>query len=111
MSNNNPGQRVRKSVAVAALFAGLALALPARAETTAPECDAPLDLIRLANPLPRLAKKLTLGEPITIVAIGSSSTAGSGSEKVSGPTLKGCSGQMVSGRAFFGKRKVSSLRK
>jgi acyl-CoA thioesterase I len=82
LSNNYPGQRVRKSVAVAALFAGLALALPARAETTAPECDAPLDLIRLANPLPRLAKKLTLGEPITIVAIGSSSTAGAGASSV-----------------------------
>ena len=78
MSNDNPGQRVRKSVAAAALFAGLALTLPAHAETAAPACDAPLDLIRLANPLPHIAKKLTLGEPITIVAIGSSSTAGAG---------------------------------
>jgi len=78
LSNDNPGQRVRKSVAAAALFAGLALTLPAHAETAAPACDAPLDLIRLANPLPHIAKKLTLGEPITIVAIGSSSTAGAG---------------------------------
>ncbi len=82
MPSDNPGQRVRKSVAVAALFAGLALTLPARAETTAPDCDAPLDLIRLANPLPRIAKKVTLGEPITIVAIGSSSTAGAGASSV-----------------------------
>ena len=71
MSNDNPGQRVKKSAAAAALFAGLALTLPAHAETAAPACDAPLDLIRLANPLPHIAKKLTLGEPITIVAIGS----------------------------------------
>ena len=78
LSNDNPGQRVKISVAAAALFAGFALTLPARAEATAPECDAPLDLIRLANPLPHIAKKLTLGEPITIVAIGSSSTAGAG---------------------------------
>ena len=65
-------------VAAAALFAGLGLALPARAEIVPPTCDTPLDLIRLANPLPHIAKKLTLGEPVTIVAIGSSSTAGAG---------------------------------
>jgi acyl-CoA thioesterase-1 len=82
LSSDNPGQRVRKSVAAAALFAGLALALPARAETATPECDAPLDLTRLANPLPHIAKKVTLGEPITIVAIGSSSTAGAGASSV-----------------------------
>ena len=67
-----------KPIAVAALLAGLVLPLPARAETAAPTCDAPLDLIRLANPLSRLAHKLATGEPITIVAIGSSSTAGAG---------------------------------
>ncbi len=82
MSNDNPGQRGKKSIAVAALFAGLALALPARAETVSPECDAPLDLIRLTNPLTHVAKKLTLGQPITIVAIGSSSTAGAGASSV-----------------------------
>jgi len=53
------------------------MALPARADTV-PVCDAPIDLIRLANPLPHFAKKLTLGQPVTIVAIGSSSTAGAG---------------------------------
>jgi acyl-CoA thioesterase I len=75
--NQRPEKRVRNSVAAAALLAGLALALPARADT-APVCDAPLDLIRLANPLPHFAKKVTLGEPVTVVAIGSSSTAGAG---------------------------------
>jgi len=78
LSSENPGQWVTKLVAAAALFAGLGLALPARAEIVAPTCDTPLDLIRLANPLPHIAKKLTLGEPVTIVAIGSSSTAGAG---------------------------------
>ncbi len=78
MSSDNPGQRGKTSIAAAALIAGLALTMPARAESTAPDCDAPLDLIRLANPLPHIAKKVTLGEPITIVAIGSSSTAGAG---------------------------------
>lgn len=78
MSSDKPGQRAKKSVAAAALFAGLALALPVRAETSAPACDAPLDLIRLANPLSHVAKKISAGESITIVAIGSSSTAGAG---------------------------------
>src|SRR5215470_5791585 len=53
------------------------MTIPARADTV-PVCDAPIDLIRLANPLPHFAKKLTLGQPVTIVAIGSSSTAGAG---------------------------------
>jgi acyl-CoA thioesterase I len=78
LSDVNPGQRVKTSIAAAALFAGLALTLPARAETATPDCDAPVDLTRLANPLQNIAKKITLGEPITIVAIGSSSTAGAG---------------------------------
>jgi acyl-CoA thioesterase I len=86
LRNERPEQRVRNSVAVAALLAGLAAALPARADTAA-VCDAPLDLIRLANPLPHFAKKVNLGEPVTIVAIGSSSTAGAGatSSKASYP--------------------------
>jgi acyl-CoA thioesterase-1 len=78
LRSDKPGQRLKKSFAAAALFAGLAVALPARAETPAPICDGPLDLIRLANPLPHIARKLTTGEPITIVAIGSSSTSGAG---------------------------------
>ena len=38
----------------------------------------PLDVVRLANPLTHVAHKLAGGQPITIVAIGSSSTAGAG---------------------------------
>ena len=70
--------RAMKRTTVAALFAALALPLSARAETPALTCDTPLDLIRLANPLSHVAQKLTDGAPITIVAIGSSSTAGAG---------------------------------
>ena len=56
------------------------LALPARAQ--APGCNASLDLVRLANPLPRLAARLASGQPITIVAVGSSSTAGTGASSL-----------------------------
>ena len=70
--------RAMKRTTVAALLAALALPLSARAETPALTCDTPLDLIRLANPLSHVAQKLTAGAPITIVAIGSSSTAGAG---------------------------------
>ena len=63
---------------VAALLATLTLPLTARAETPTPNCDTPLDLIRFANPLQHFAQKLATGGAITIVAIGSSSTAGAG---------------------------------
>jgi lysophospholipase L1-like esterase len=67
-----------RPLAVAALIAGLGLPLPARAQTAQPTCDAALDLTRLVHPLSRVAHKLSIHEPITIVAIGSSSTAGAG---------------------------------
>ena len=50
---------------------------PAQAAAPVP-CSAPADLVRLTHPLARTARKLAAGEPITIVAIGSSSTAGAG---------------------------------
>jgi acyl-CoA thioesterase-1 len=60
-------------------FAALAavLALPAAAQAQ-PACDAPLNLLRLANPLTHVARKLASRAPIVIVAVGSSSTAGFG---------------------------------
>jgi lysophospholipase L1-like esterase len=58
--------------------AALVVALPLAARADAPRCEAPLDLIRFANPLSHMAQKLASGQPITIVAIGSSSTAGAG---------------------------------
>jgi lysophospholipase L1-like esterase len=50
----------------------------ARAEDAQQICDAPLSVVRLAHPLAHVARKLITGEAITIVAIGSSSTAGAG---------------------------------
>ena len=76
MSGFDFAYRAIKLTAVAALFATLPLS--ARAETPALSCDTPLDLIRLANPLSHVGQKLTAGLPVTIVALGSSSTAGAG---------------------------------
>jgi acyl-CoA thioesterase I len=58
--------------------------VPAYAESAAPvqtvavACNAPADLVRLINPLKRVAQRIAGGLPLTIVAIGSSSTAGAG---------------------------------
>jgi acyl-CoA thioesterase I len=54
----------------------LVTAAPAIAQT--PVCETPANIVRLNNALPRVAAKLAAGQPITIVAIGSSSTAGAG---------------------------------
>jgi hypothetical protein len=45
---------------------------------TAPACVAPAELTRLGHTLTRTARRLTAAEPLTIVAIGSSSTSGAG---------------------------------
>lgn len=77
--------RAAKPLALMAFAAASIVALPIgsvlssqAAEAVSAKCDAPLDLLRLALPLPHIAHKLATSEPITIVAIGSSSTAGSG---------------------------------
>ena len=68
---------------VAAFAAGFACA-PAHAQdkpataAAAPNCSAPDDVARLMNPLSRTGKRIAAGEPVKIVAIGSSSTAGAG---------------------------------
>jgi acyl-CoA thioesterase I len=54
------------------------LVLPARAQAPASGCNVSLDQVRLANPLPRFAHRLASGQPITVVAVGSSSTLGVG---------------------------------
>jgi acyl-CoA thioesterase I len=95
-------------VAAAALLAALALALalPARAEAPVPNCDPPLDLTRLALPLSHVAQKLAAGEPITIVAIGSSSTAGAGA---SSPAWSYPSRLEVELKKHFPKQSISVL--
>ena len=66
------------------ILAGAAIAwgalFPAAAGAVEPvhACTIPRDLARLTYPLPRLAQRLAAGGPITIVALGSSSTAGAG---------------------------------
>jgi acyl-CoA thioesterase I len=65
-----------KRFAAIALFTAAAWPLTAFAQS--PGCDTRLDQVRFASPLLRVAHKLTRAEPITIVAIGSSSTAGAG---------------------------------
>ena len=56
----------------------LGMMMPVRAQAPASGCNISVDQVRLANPLARFAHKLMSGEPITLVAIGSSSTAGAG---------------------------------
>jgi acyl-CoA thioesterase I len=68
--------RAAKHIAVAALVAAVTLPIAARAEQ--PSCDVQRDLVRFAVPLTHVGHKLSTGQPITIVAIGSSSTAGAG---------------------------------
>lgn len=71
--------RAIKPLAFAVLFACLVAPLSAQAEPTGtPPCNPRLDIVRLSVPLNRVAHKLATGEPITIVALGSSSTAGAG---------------------------------
>jgi acyl-CoA thioesterase I len=72
-------------LAGAMLVALVPLALPSAARALQPPasaCEAPVSLLRLRAPLARTAARLAAKEPVVIVAIGSSSTAGSGA---SGP--------------------------
>ena len=72
------GFRSATWLALAALAA--AMPIPASSQDTvkATACVAPADLTRLDYALSRTARRLAGGESITIVAIGSSSTAGAG---------------------------------
>jgi lysophospholipase L1-like esterase len=70
---------VYRELSWAALAAALFYALfGAAAAQATPNCNASADTVRLANPLSRVAHRLAAGQPIKIVAIGSSSTAGAG---------------------------------
>jgi acyl-CoA thioesterase I len=65
------------SLCVAAIGCLLAV-VPAMAGAEAPACTVPSALNRLDQPLRHVAQHIAAGAPITIVAIGSSSTAGAG---------------------------------
>ena len=56
----------------------LATPLASLKPATAPTCSAPTDLAHLDHTLVRTTQRLAAGLPITIVAVGSSSTAGAG---------------------------------
>ena len=68
------------------------------------ECGVPAELTRLAAPLARSAKRLASGEPLKIVAIGSSSTAGAGA---SSPAHSYPSRLAVELAALFPKQQIS----
>jgi lysophospholipase L1-like esterase len=54
---------------------------PGHADTAQLPCRVKAELVRLAHPLQRVSRRLAGGQPLTIVAIGSSSTAGAGASK------------------------------
>lgn len=75
--------RLATALSFAATAAAAALAPAYAQNTAAPQasiaaCSAPADLVRLVNPLKRVAQRIAGGQSLTIVAIGSSSTAGAG---------------------------------
>src|SRR5438309_7408484 len=71
----------------AAILAGIMI-LPAAARSEpALQCAASTDLTRLDLPLPHVAQRVAMGEPIKIVAIGSSSTAGAGASSTASTYL------------------------
>src|SRR5690348_1245528 len=69
--------RVVSGLLVALPLCLSAAALPARAAPLE-RCDAPSDLVRLSGRLVRTGSRIANREPLTIVAIGSSSTQGIG---------------------------------
>jgi acyl-CoA thioesterase-1 len=68
-----PGPRLTAALLAIAMTTAAASAVEA-----SPKCSAPPELTRLDHTLNRTARRLAAGEPLTIVAIGSSSTAGAG---------------------------------
>src|ERR1041385_6240282 len=70
--------RLSTTVAALAVAAGSVPALAADETKPVASCTAPSDLTVLDHPLTRIARKIAAGEAVTIVAVGSSSTAGAG---------------------------------
>jgi len=80
VAGHGAGGRGRRVAFAAATLAATALgaALSAGSALAAPPCTAPKDLVRFAAPLTNLVKAFRAGKLIRVVALGSSSTAGSG---------------------------------
>ena len=68
-----PGRSTGDVITPAALPAAV---VPPSASTFS--CTTPAEFVRFGNPLRHAARRIAAGEPLTIVAIGSSSTAGAG---------------------------------
>jgi len=75
----------RRLAMAAALLALVAAAVPAHAAPRAaahdPRCAVPDQMLRSDHALPRTTARLAAGQPLRIVAIGSSSTAGAGASR------------------------------
>ena len=69
---------MNSAVAILAAAAALVTWLAPAAQAAERRCTVYKDLTKLAYPLPRTAKRIAAGEPVKVVAIGSSSTAGVG---------------------------------
>ena len=67
------------AVSEAALL--LVLTIMESAQAAQPQCMFPNEIIDLGHPLHRMSRPLSTGGPLTIVALGSSSTAGAGASK------------------------------
>jgi lysophospholipase L1-like esterase len=73
---------VTQTAVGAVAFLGVSM----QATMAEPVCPMPMDLVRLDYALPHLAEKFAKKEPVTIIAIGSSSTAGYGTTGYDGAT-------------------------
>jgi len=80
--------------------------LPQRTVSASPNCKAPAEVARFERPLVHTMRRLANGQPLTIVAIGSSSTAGAGA---SSPDASYPSRLGVELRARFPDREISVL--
>jgi len=78
MTRSGSPRRSAPLLAATIAVAGIMM-LPIRAPAETPaQCAAASDLARFSLPLSRVAQRVALGEPVKIVAIGSSSTSGAG---------------------------------
>jgi lysophospholipase L1-like esterase len=73
---------LRAVTALAAAAIVSLVAMTAAADPVRIACGDALDLTRLSRPLHRFAERVTHGDQVTILAIGSSSTAGTGASRI-----------------------------
>src|SRR5262245_7743629 len=59
----------------------LVLTIIGGAQAAEPQCTFPNEIIDMGHPLHRTSRPLSTGGPLTIVALGSSSTAGAGASE------------------------------